>query len=60
MRGGRVRLQSIVTPLTEFDHPEKGDALYGELLSACPIISYVFYSMVYVLVLLLTPYCVLV
>jgi hypothetical protein len=26
-----VRLQSIVTPLTEFDHPEKGDALYGEL-----------------------------
>ncbi|RLM58266.1 hypothetical protein C2845_PM18G13340 [Panicum miliaceum] len=30
-RGGRVRLQSIVTPLTEFDHPEKGDALYGEL-----------------------------
>lgn len=33
-RGGRVKLQSIVTPLTEFDHPEKGDALYGELLSA--------------------------
>jgi hypothetical protein len=30
-RGGRVRLQSIVTPLTEFDHPEKGDALYGKL-----------------------------
>uniref|UniRef100_A0A0D3HH79 Ferritin n=1 Tax=Oryza barthii TaxID=65489 RepID=A0A0D3HH79_9ORYZ len=29
MRGGRVRLQSIVTPLTEFDHPEKGDALYA-------------------------------
>ncbi|CAD6269130.1 unnamed protein product [Miscanthus lutarioriparius] len=28
-RGGRVRLQSIVTPLTEFDHPEKGDALYS-------------------------------
>ncbi|XP_044432019.1 ferritin-1, chloroplastic [Triticum aestivum] len=28
-RGGRVRLQSIVTPLTEFDHSEKGDALYG-------------------------------
>ncbi|KAK1602227.1 hypothetical protein QYE76_037531 [Lolium multiflorum] len=28
-RGGRVRLQSIVTPLTEFDHPEKGDALYA-------------------------------
>ncbi|XP_062204017.1 ferritin-1, chloroplastic [Phragmites australis] len=28
-RGGRVRLQSIVTPITEFDHPEKGDALYA-------------------------------
>lgn len=28
-RGGRVRLQSIVTPLTEFDHAEKGDALYA-------------------------------
>jgi hypothetical protein len=26
-----VRLQSIVAPLTEFDHPEKGDALYGKL-----------------------------
>ena len=30
-RGGRVSLQSIFPPLTEFDHPEKGDALYGEL-----------------------------
>ncbi|KAF7048559.1 hypothetical protein CFC21_057305 [Triticum aestivum] len=28
-RGGRVRLQSTVTPLTEFDHSEKGDALYA-------------------------------
>ncbi|XP_047091370.1 ferritin-1, chloroplastic-like [Lolium rigidum] len=28
-RGGRVRLQSIVTPVTEFDHSEKGDALYA-------------------------------
>nr|ABV60416.1 ferritin [Triticum aestivum] len=28
-RGGRVSLQSIVTPLTEFDHSEKGDALYA-------------------------------
>ncbi|TKY47576.1 Ferritin-3 [Spatholobus suberectus] len=28
-RGGRVRLQSIVTPLSEFDHEEKGDALYA-------------------------------
>ncbi|KAL5204543.1 hypothetical protein ABZP36_009414 [Zizania latifolia] len=28
-RGGRVRLHSIVTPLTEFDHPDKGDALYA-------------------------------
>lgn len=28
-RGGRVRLQSIVMPLSEFDHAEKGDALYA-------------------------------
>ncbi|PKA50589.1 Ferritin-3, chloroplastic [Apostasia shenzhenica] len=28
-RGGRVRLLPIVLPLTEFDHPEKGDALYA-------------------------------
>jgi len=28
-RGGRVKLQSIIAPLTEFDHPEKGDALYA-------------------------------
>ncbi|XP_028798546.1 ferritin-3, chloroplastic [Neltuma alba] len=28
-RGGRVKLQSIVMPLTEFDHDEKGDALYA-------------------------------
>jgi hypothetical protein len=33
-----VRLQSIVTPLTEFDHPEKGDALYGKL-PATPCLS---------------------
>ncbi|VAI39289.1 unnamed protein product [Triticum turgidum subsp. durum] len=34
-RGGRVRLQSIVTPLTEFDHSEKGDALYGKFIYGC-------------------------
>lgn len=28
-RGGRVKLQSILMPLNEFDHPEKGDALYA-------------------------------
>ncbi|PIA37508.1 hypothetical protein AQUCO_03000231v1 [Aquilegia coerulea] len=28
-RGGRVKLQSIVMPLSEFDHAEKGDALYA-------------------------------
>ncbi len=27
-RGGRVKLQSILMPVMEFDHPEKGDALY--------------------------------
>jgi len=31
MRGGKVKFQSILMPLMEFDHPEKGDALYGEL-----------------------------
>ncbi|KAM0941225.1 putative ferroxidase [Dioscorea sansibarensis] len=28
-RGGRVKLHSIVRPPSEFDHPEKGDALYA-------------------------------
>lgn len=28
-RGGRVKFQSILMPLMEFDHPEKGDALYA-------------------------------
>eukprot|EP00899_Mesostigma_viride_P006556 jgi/Mesvir1/15901/Mv02804-RA.1 len=28
-RGGRVKLQSIMLPQMEFDHPEKGDALYA-------------------------------
>ncbi|QCD98624.1 ferritin-3, chloroplastic [Vigna unguiculata] len=28
-RGGKVKLQSIVMPLSEFDHEEKGDALYA-------------------------------
>ncbi|MBA0776097.1 hypothetical protein Gotri_011151 [Gossypium trilobum] len=31
-RGGKVKLQSIVMPLSEFDHEEKGDALYGKLI----------------------------
>lgn len=31
-RGGRVNLQAIVMPVMEFDHAEKGDALYGEEL----------------------------
>ncbi|MBA0697171.1 hypothetical protein Goari_003665 [Gossypium aridum] len=29
-RGGQVKLQSILMPCSEFDHAEKGDALYGE------------------------------
>ncbi|XP_077233059.1 ferritin-2, chloroplastic-like [Tasmannia lanceolata] len=29
-RGGRVKLNCILMPLSEFDHPDKGDALYGE------------------------------
>ncbi|KAI3832101.1 hypothetical protein MKX03_003456 [Papaver bracteatum] len=27
-RGGKVKMQSILMPLSEFDHPEKGDALH--------------------------------
>lgn len=34
-RGGRVKLQSILAPQTEFDHPEKGDALYAMELALC-------------------------
>ncbi|XP_057829788.1 ferritin-2, chloroplastic [Cryptomeria japonica] len=29
IRGGKVKLQSILMPVMEFDHPEKGDALYA-------------------------------
>ncbi|CAA2998331.1 ferritin-3, chloroplastic-like [Olea europaea var. sylvestris] len=32
-RGGKVKLQSILMPLSEFDHAEKGDALYAMELS---------------------------
>ncbi|CAL9243483.1 unnamed protein product [Arabidopsis halleri] len=28
-RGGRVKLQPMVLPQSEFDHPEKGDDLYA-------------------------------
>ncbi|PIN14584.1 Ferritin [Handroanthus impetiginosus] len=28
-RGGKVKLQSILMPLSEFDHADKGDALYA-------------------------------
>jgi len=28
-RGGKVKLQSILMPQSEFDHPEKGDALHA-------------------------------
>jgi len=33
MRGGRVELQAIMPPQVEYDHPEKGDALYAFELS---------------------------
>ncbi|KAJ4753883.1 Ferritin [Rhynchospora pubera] len=32
-RGGRVKLQSILMPVSEYDHSEKGDALYAMELS---------------------------
>ncbi|NP_001312408.1 ferritin-1, chloroplastic [Nicotiana tabacum] len=34
-RGGRVKLLSICAPPTEFDHCEKGDALYAMELALC-------------------------
>ncbi|KAB2087603.1 hypothetical protein ES319_A04G115400v1, partial [Gossypium barbadense] len=33
IRGGRVKLHPILLPLSEFEHAEKGDALYGKPLS---------------------------
>lgn len=33
MRGGRVELQAILPPQVDYDHPEKGDALYAFELS---------------------------
>uniref|UniRef100_A0A2P2JI07 Ferritin n=1 Tax=Rhizophora mucronata TaxID=61149 RepID=A0A2P2JI07_RHIMU len=32
IRGGRVQLYSIINPPPEYEHPEKGDALYGEIV----------------------------
>ncbi|KAK3422658.1 hypothetical protein EUGRSUZ_G03088 [Eucalyptus grandis] len=34
-RGGRVKLRSIVMPLSEFDHEDKGEALYAMELALC-------------------------
>lgn len=34
-RGGRVLLQSMVMPFSEFDNAEKGDALYGIFFLIC-------------------------
>ena len=31
-----MKLQSMLMPLTEFDHVEKGDALYGKFSSISP------------------------
>ena len=33
-----MKLQSIVMPLSEFDHVEKGDALYGLFLEPTPFV----------------------
>lgn len=30
-RGGKVKLQSMMMPISDYDHLEKGDALYGRL-----------------------------
>lgn len=37
-RGGKVKLQSILMPLSEYDHEEKGDALYGEFDGPLPLL----------------------
>ncbi|PRQ23577.1 putative ferroxidase [Rosa chinensis] len=37
-RGGRVKLQTILMPLSEFDHAEKGDALYGSKVKSLPAV----------------------
>ncbi|XP_030450840.1 ferritin-3, chloroplastic-like [Syzygium oleosum] len=34
-RGGKVKLRSIVMPLSEFDHEDKGEALYAMELALC-------------------------
>ncbi|KAL3521255.1 hypothetical protein ACH5RR_019404 [Cinchona calisaya] len=34
-RGGRVKLESLGQPNTEFDHPEKGDALHAMEMALC-------------------------
>lgn len=36
-RGGRVKLQSMLMPCSEFDHAEKGDALNGKFLNKLKI-----------------------
>nr|GMD18817.1 ferritin-3, chloroplastic-like [Ipomoea batatas] len=39
-RGGKVMLHTLLMPLSDFDHQEKGDALYGlVILLACSSIS---------------------
>ncbi|THF98188.1 hypothetical protein TEA_014660 [Camellia sinensis var. sinensis] len=38
-RGGRVKLHSILLPLSEFDHVEKGDALFATLVVCDLMIS---------------------
>lgn len=40
-RGGRVKLHSIIEPPSEFDHAEKGDALYGKIVN-----FYIFYMLI--------------
>ncbi|KAI3876636.1 hypothetical protein MKX03_027658 [Papaver bracteatum] len=38
-RGGKVKLQSILMPLSEFDHPEKGDALHGDFCRRLVVVN---------------------
>ena len=42
IRGGKVVLHSILTPPSEFEHVEKGDALYGMCLDSFSLLEIAF------------------
>ncbi|GAY32104.1 hypothetical protein CUMW_000630 [Citrus unshiu] len=44
LRGGKVKLHSIMQPPSEFDHAEKGDALYGKFSGLTAALNHLIYS----------------